>query len=153
MLRILGHSVNFSQPNDLLWMLTMNQTQASPDLVSRGLPIKFRYEGNPRQREFGGPFPTIFALQHRADILAELAGMVELWKQRGRPLSLHRHRCASWAQIIGGILETAGFPEFLGTLDAAAADFNVELSDLAALAEWVVQHDVAGAFTEVTHRH
>jgi hypothetical protein len=32
-LRILGHSVNYRRPNDLLWFITMNGTKASSDLV------------------------------------------------------------------------------------------------------------------------
>jgi hypothetical protein len=138
-LRILGKSVNYTQPNDVLWFLTMNQTKVSPDLASRGMPIRLYYEGDPAQRVFAGPNPLEFAIKYRAQILGELFGMVEHWKSLGRPLGSRPHRCEYWAQMIGGILEACGFPEFLDNAAEAAAEFNTELGDLAAVAEWAVK--------------
>ena len=148
-LRILGKSVNYTQPNDVLWFLTMNQTKVSPDLASRGMPIRLFYDGDPSTREFKGPNPLEYALEFRAEILGELFGLVELWKSRGRPFGSRRHRCAYWGQLIGGILETCGFPEFLGNAAEAAAEFNIELGDLAALAEIVVRTGNPAAYVEV----
>jgi len=70
-----------------------------------------------------------------------------LWKSRGRPLGTRRHRCEYWAQTIGGILEACGFPEFLGNAAEAAAEFNSELGDVAALAETVVRTANSVAYT------
>jgi hypothetical protein len=134
-LRILGQSTNMTRPNDLLWVVTMNDTKTSPDLVSRGLPIRLYFEGNPGEREFAGQDPLSFATAHRSEILAELAGMIVRWTQAGRPRFNHRHRCAEWAGVIGGILQTSGLPEFLANLSEAAGDFNAELEILASLAE------------------
>ena len=64
-LRILGQSTNMTRPNDLLWIVTMNDTKTSPDLVSRGLPIRLFFEGNPGERQFGQD-PLVFAHAHRA---------------------------------------------------------------------------------------
>lgn len=151
-LRILGKSQNYTQPNDVLWFLTQNQTKLGPDLTSRGMPIRLFYEGNPDQRVFEGPNPLNYALEHRAEILGELFGLVERWKSLGRPLGTRRHRCDFWAQIIGGILQACGFPEFLGNAAQAAAEFNTELGDLAALAERVVRNGLTAAYTVVTHQ-
>jgi hypothetical protein len=151
-LRILGKSVNYTQPNDVLWFLTMNQTKVSADLASRGMPIRLYFEGDPAERVFNGPNPLEYALQYRAEILAELFGLVERWKSRGRPLGTRRHRCEYWAQTIGGILEACGFPEFLGNATEAAADFNTELGDLAALAETVVRTSNAAAYVLVAQQ-
>jgi hypothetical protein len=138
-LRILGKSVNHTQPNDVLWFLTMNQTKVSPDLASRCMPIRLYYEGDPAERVFEGPNPLEFATAYRAQILAELFGLVERWKSLGRPLGTRRHRCEYWAQVIGGILEACGYPEFLGNAAEAAAEFNTELAELTALAEFVMR--------------
>jgi hypothetical protein len=51
--------------------------------------------------------------------------------------------------LISGILETCGFPEFLGNAAEASAAFNTELGDLAALAETVVRTSNATAFRTV----
>jgi hypothetical protein len=148
-LRILGKSVNYTQPNDVLWFLTMNQTKVSPDLASRGMAVRLYFEGDPSTRVFEGPSPLEYAIEYRAEILAELFGLVELWKSRGRPLGSRRHRCEYWAQVIGGILEACGFPEFLGNATETAAAFNTELGDLAALAETVVRTSNTPAFLMV----
>jgi hypothetical protein len=149
-LRILGKSENFSRPNDFLWLLTMNNTSGGPDLVSRGIPIRFRWEGDPAQRTFEGPFPIEYAKQHRAAILGELAGMVEQWKDCGRPLSDRRHRIEKWSQVVGGILESCGIHEFLGNVDEAAAEFNSELNDLSALAEAALRSGTSAAILAVS---
>ncbi len=146
-LRILGKSENYSRPNDLLWVLTMNDTRVSPDLVSRGVPIRLAYEGMTEDRKFFGPDPIRYAREYRLEILGELAGMVVKWNQKGRPTGRRSHRCHEWAGTIGGILEVAGFPEFLENAAEAAASFNANLDALAALAEAVVKYD--GPFVEL----
>ncbi len=145
-LRILGQSANYTRPNDLLWMLTMNQTKASADLVSRGVPIRFHFDGNPGERKFSNRDPITFARQNRIGLLGELVGMVTRWNQLGRPPGHQQHRCAQWSQIVGGILAANGLPEFLGNLNESAAEFNTELDELAALAEAAISSGTSGAF-------
>lgn len=140
-LRILGKSENYSRPNDLLWAITMNDTRTSPDLVSRGVPVQLAYEGQPEDRAFNGPDPIAYAREHRLDILGELAGMILKWNQLGRPAGDRPHRLAAWSRVIGGIITLAGFPEFLANVGTAAATFNSELDELAALAETVIAAD------------
>lgn len=138
-LRILGQSLNYTRPNDLIWCVTMNDTRTSSDLASRGLPIRFHYDSNPKDRNFGGREPIEYVKEHRNEILGELAGMVVLWSQAGRPEGRRRHRCAHWGTIIGGILEANGMSEFLANLDEAAGEFDSTRDELAALAEACVE--------------
>ncbi len=126
----------------------MNQTQASPDLVSRCVPIRFYFEGNPGEREFGDRDPLSYAKQHRTELLGELAGMVVCWNQRGRPTGARRHRLSHWANVVGGVLLINGLPEFLENLDTSAAEFNTDLDELAALAERVVGSHASAAFLD-----
>jgi len=134
-LRILGQSSTFERPNDLLWFLTMNGTLASPDIVSRCLPIQFLYHGDPGRRTFGGCHPVEFARRHRVEILGELVGMVMRWTQSGRLRGRRGHRLTHWAEIVGGILEANHLPEFMNNVDDAAVEFNASLDSLGALAE------------------
>lgn len=133
------------RPNEFLWMLTMNSTKASRDLVSRGLPIRLYYEGPADQRRFGDGDPVEYARQHRAELLGELAGMVLRWNQIGRPSPPQsvQHRCREWAWILGGILHANGFPEFLQNQNEATQDFDQDVDQLAAVAEIVLllHHD------------
>ena len=138
-LRILGKSVNFTRPNDLLWFITMNDTKTSPDLMSRGIPIRFHYDGDPGNRDFGDRNPLDAALRHRHQILGELAGLVIRWNQLGRPRGRCRHRLQFWASTIGGILDANGLHGFLTNLAEANASFNSGLEELAALAEMALR--------------
>ncbi len=144
-LRILGVSENFERPNDLIWAITMNDTKASPDLVSRGVPIRLSYDGDPRLRAFAGPEPAAYALEHRAEILGELAGMIVRWNRLGRPPGGADHRCGPWARTVGGIVAAAGLPAFLSNYDEAAGSFNQALDDVAALAEAAAKKGGRGA--------
>ena len=138
-LRILGQSMNYTRPNDLVWFLTMNRTKASADIVSRGLPIRFHFDGNPESREFHGRDALEFALRHRLEILGELAGLVINWNQQGRPRGEQSHRLVYWASTIGGILDANGLPGFLANVNDAAIEFNSSLDGLAAIAEAAMQ--------------
>lgn len=138
-LRILGVSANFVRPNDVLWSLTMNSTRTSPDLVSRGIPIRLSYEGRPGDRRFSVADPVAYARSHRVAILGELAGFVERWAQAGRPPGTRPHRCHVWAQVIGGILAANGQPDFLANSAEAADEFDAAADELAALAEAVLR--------------
>jgi len=148
-LRILGKSENLTRPNDILWALTMNDTRTSPDLVSRALPIQLAYEGRPEDRDFGGFDPIVYVRAHRQQILGELAGMIVYWQQQGRPPGHRSHRLPEWAAVIGGIVETAGLPEFLANAETAAASFDPALDELVALAEAVITNN--GPYTELNH--
>jgi hypothetical protein len=144
-IRILGQSVMYTRPNNVLWAITMNKTHGSADLISRGLPIRLYYEGRAENREFAGRDPVDYARRHRIEILGELAGMVVYWNQQARPSGTRPHRLRHWASVVGGIVELAGFPEFLTNAQEAAAAFNSAADELAALAEVVVV-DANGPF-------
>ena len=66
-LRILGQSANHSTPNDFLWVITMNDTRASPDLVARGLPVRMYFEGPAELRTFTQAEPIAYFQQNRAN--------------------------------------------------------------------------------------
>jgi hypothetical protein len=50
----------------------------------------------------------------RAEIDAELRGMIEKWKAEGQPLGQNvKHSFVGWARTIGGILAVNGYDDFL----------------------------------------
>ena len=134
-IRILQTSSNLVLENNRLWLITMNNTRASADLMSRSLPIQLHFEGDPRRRSYEGRDPLRYSMQHRNEILSEIAGMVHRWIRGG----LHRipscHRCAEWSSIIGGILHSNGIEGFLQNFDAVAAEFDAGLELLADMAQ------------------
>jgi hypothetical protein len=150
--RLLGHSRNINRPNTYLWLVTSNLTSGSSDVITRGIPVRLRYEGNPLDRSFGEDLMT-YATQHRLDILGELAGMIQHWTQAGRLTAADiwppdrpapRHRCRPWAQLVGGILGSNGYFAFLSNVDEARAAMDEGLQSLAALAEHLVATNPPG---------
>lgn len=133
--RILGQSNMIERRNTFLWAVTANNPEATPDIVSRSLPIRLTYEHSIRERNFTHPLDE-FDTQHRLSLLGELAGMVVRWTQAGCPMGDQQHRCHEWARILGGILDVAGLgQDFLSNLEEAESAINVQAQDLSALAE------------------
>jgi hypothetical protein len=146
--RILGKSATIERPNGYLWMITSNLTAGTPDFISRGIPIRLFYEGDPKQRKFEGD-PLACAARHRLVILGELAGMVLRWVEAGRPPGGQKHRCRRWAETIGGILDVAGLgASFLANAAEAEAEMDQGLLDLATLAEHAVARDSSGLYVD-----
>jgi hypothetical protein len=141
-LRILGQSRDVRRRNRYLWCVTCNGTEATQDMLSRSVPIRLRYEGNPRERTFALPDLLRFAREHRLELLGELAGLVDNWKLRGMPLGRQQHRCRRWAAVIGGILDAAELGTFfLANLHDAEREMDEGLAALTALADQVLRAD------------
>lgn len=86
-------------------------------------------------------------LHNRPQILGELLGLVIRWRDAGQPLGARPHRCDRWAQIIGGILQVAGLPEFLANQEDAIADLDEDFQDLISLAERAISQSKPGFCT------
>ena len=102
--------------NHLVLAISTNFGTVSEDLLNRALPIHLDPVGDvaDRQSRIGNP-KLEYLPAHRERIEAELRGMVEKWKESGRPLDLQvRHPFSHWACVIGGILRVNGFTDFLG---------------------------------------
>lgn len=139
-LRILGKSEYVRRPNDILWAITVNRASASSDMISRSLPVRMHYEGDPQKRKFANADLIEYAMRYRKEILGELFGLVIRWIQNGKPKAERAHRCGPWSQIVGGILSVAGVHGFLANIDEARESFSVDSDDLSALAEVAIRH-------------
>jgi hypothetical protein len=103
------------RPNDIIVAITTNEGSVAEDLLNRALPIRLAPTGDVADRDCPIGNPKLEYLPANRDrIEAELRGMIERWKEQGRPLdkSVH-HPFGPWASTIGGILEANGFSDFL----------------------------------------
>ncbi|MFM7150679.1 MAG: hypothetical protein ACKO23_12630 [Gemmataceae bacterium] len=133
--RRLGQSSFITRKNDLIWLITGNNILTTPDLVSRSLLINLRYDGNPQQRDFVLDIHQ-FVRQNRNEILAELYGMVQFWRQSGGAPGRQKHRCGRWAETLGGILDATGMGSyFMSNHSQAESEMNEDLSQFAGLVE------------------
>lgn len=101
--------------NKYVTTLSTNDGTIGVDLMNRSCPIHLSPTGSIEDRESPIGNPKLEYLpQHRDRIEAELRGMIEKWKDAGRPLKTTvKHPCIKWAQTIGGILDVNGYDDFL----------------------------------------
>jgi hypothetical protein len=132
--RRLGNNTTLERHNNVGFMCTMNQSQLSRDLITRSLPVRLLYEGNPLDRVAPIGDPKEYFTAHRLEIAGELLGMVQKWIAAEKPTVDAKFRFASWARNIGGILHANGILDFLANLHECTRAFDEELSALQQLA-------------------
>jgi hypothetical protein len=126
----------YRRDGDFVIAATANNGRFSIDLANRGLPIHLDLVGDVHNRPtpIGDPRAD-FLPAHRDEIEAELCGLIENWKDAGRPLDDQvRHPMNAWAQTIGGILKSNRIEGFLSNwnLQRSANDATREaLGELA----------------------
>lgn len=157
--RLLGQSQDIRAENSHIFCLTANSPDVSRDLMTRSVVVNLFHEGNPERRKFSITDPEGYAQEHRLEILGELIGMVERWKASGmlKANTDSRFNKRGWGDIVGGILECNGDPDFLANSEEAATqldDTRREFSDLVAtLAEHKQGNWTAKELVEVCDKH
>lgn len=124
--RLLGSSSDIRAENSHIFCITANAPDVSRDLVTRCVVVNLEHSGDPTRRTFTLADPEGYALGHRRELLGELLGMVERWKQAGRPEAQvdTRFNKRGWGRIIGGILAHNGYQGFLANAESAATEFD-----------------------------
>ena len=109
--RILGVSESFTADNLTTVFVTGNGMTVSPDMRRRSLFVELHLDvERAEDRHFKRPLdlPTLLAM--RPKVLSALWSMVRHWDAQGRPSPTRSHSAfPSWAKIVGGIVEAAGF--------------------------------------------
>jgi 5S rRNA maturation endonuclease (ribonuclease M5) len=109
--RILGVSESFTADNLTTVFVTGNGMTVSPDMRRRSLFVELHLDverAEDRQFRRTLDLPTLLSL--RPSILGGLWALVRHWDTQGRPAPSRSHSAfPSWAKIVGGIVEAAGF--------------------------------------------
>jgi hypothetical protein len=136
--RRLGSNTAISRPhNDVLFCLTMNLTQLGPDLRRRALPINLDLGASVRQTTYRVDDLVGWVIEHRLEVVAELAGMVVAWLEAGRPQcdSPAKHSTSQkWAHTIDAILRLSGFDGFLTNFEESEHAFDPRYELMAEIA-------------------
>ena len=157
--RLLGFSQEIRAENSHLFCITANTQDVSRDLITRCVVINLYHEGDPRRRTFVIADPEGYAQQHRLELLGELVSMVERWKAAGMPLvrTSTRFNKKGWGNIVGGILEACGEPDFLANADEAASAMDETRREFAELVGVLVDHPqgiwTAAELTDLAAQH
>lgn len=120
--RVLGVSESFTADNLATVFITGNGLTVSPDMRRRSLFIELHLEAERAEdRQFKRTLDVPALLAMRANILAALWAMVRHWDNAGRLVPSRGHSAfPTWANIVGGIVEAAGYACPLATANIAA---------------------------------
>lgn len=131
--RVLGQTLAVELPADQVIIATGNNVRASAEIVKRTVPIRLQpADASPESRnDFQHPDLSGFVHRNRARILSCLLGMVENWKTQGSPR--HRSRLGGfddWSEVVGGILQSAGFGEWRSNVKAWREDSDTSSEEV-----------------------
>ena len=114
--RRLGKSEMLHVANNTLWVATGNNVDLRDDIPRRVVPIRLDagVEKPEERKEFKHSDLEDYILQNRSKIISACLSLIQHWITNGCPKgSRSLGSYESYAQIIGGILETAGVEGFL----------------------------------------
>jgi hypothetical protein len=119
--RLLGVNQTLNGPNFVTVFVTANGCTFSPDMRRRSLVIELRLEvERAEDRQFSRPLDLPMLLALRPNILAACWSLVRHWHEQGQPSPSRLHSAfPRWAEVIGGIVQAAGFPCPLDTARVA----------------------------------
>lgn len=120
--RKLGFNESITGDNLATVFCTGNGMTVSPDMRRRSLFVELHLEAERAEdRTFRRLLDLPTLLEMRAKILAALWALVRHWDKQGRPAPSRGHSAfPSWANVIGGIVEAAGFACPLQTANVTA---------------------------------
>lgn len=142
--RRLGRSEMIEVPNAALWLATGNNVALSDELTRRAVPV--RLDAGVEQPEartgFRHPDLLAWARERRRPLVEACLSLVRAWVDAGMPRgSGTLGRFEGWAAVLGGILEVAGVPGFLGGRDRLHAEADRETREWCAVcAAWWEAH-------------
>jgi hypothetical protein len=121
--RLLGTNTTVEMDSSCLWIFTGNALHPVGDIVRRCIWIRLDPKRSDPERRTGFRHKDLmeWVLQHRADLIRSLLILGRWWVLKGSPLSTTVKPLGNftrWAQVIGGVLESAGIPGFLGASEA-----------------------------------
>ena len=121
--RKLGFNESVTGENLATCFVTGNAMTCSPDMRRRSLFVELHLEAERAEdRKFNRLLDLPTLLEMRPKILAALWALVKHWEAKSRPTPSRGHSAfPSWANIIGGIIESAGFACCLETASVTAA--------------------------------
>jgi hypothetical protein len=132
--RILGQTKTFRGENTAVVFITGNACTVSPDLRRRSLFCElFLEDERAEDRVFKNNLEVPVLLERRSEILTALWALIQDWDKDMRPKpSRSNSSFCDWSEIIGGIVEHAGYgcPLESPQIEAAADQDGTDMREL-----------------------
>ncbi len=117
--RVLGQSKTTSIPVRSIWVVTANNPSLTTEIARRCVQIRLdSKEDRPWMREgFRHPALIEWAVENRAELIRAVLILVNNWMARGKPKgSVNMGSFESWSAVMSGIMEAAGYSDFMANM-------------------------------------
>ncbi len=143
--RILGQSKTVTLAVRAVWLATGNNVGLSNEMARRSVWIRLdaRRDTPWTRTGFRHPHLGAWALEHRGRLIHACLTLIQAWLAAGRPAGTATlGSFEAWAATIGGVLNVASVPGFLGNAHAlyTQADEEVQMWRAFVLAWWDRHH-------------
>jgi hypothetical protein len=142
--RILGISQNISLPIRSGWIATGNNPVVSSEIARRTIRIRLDAKTDrPWLREtFKHADLRGWVAENRGRLVWAALTLIQAWLAAGRPAGGRKlGMFEAWSEVMGGILDVAGLPGFLGNLEAFYDESDAEGEAWRAfVADWWAEH-------------
>lgn len=152
--RVLGVSTNAEFPNNITWMSLGNNVAVNGDMARRVYIIRLAPSGeNPQDRsadDFRHPDIKSWTRAHRAELVCAGLTLIRGWFAAGQVQNVAGRRMGSfeqWGGMVGGILDMAGVPDFLGNLQEWRSESDYERAYWLDHLRWLVAAFGTAEFT------
>lgn len=149
--RLMGGQGRIRVPAAATWGLSGNNLEVGADMLRRAIVVRLNARvARPEQRGgFRHPDILGWTAANRDRLLGALVGLVAHWQALGSPSGSARlGSYEGWSAVVGGILEVAGVPGFLGDREAQAAASDPESAQWQALiGTWLADPGLRGRRT------
>jgi len=141
--RKMGSSDAPSIPVRCGWIATGNNPELSHEITRRTVPIHLdaRMEHPEDRQNFRHPDIRQFVKEHRSQLVKAAITIVRAWQAAGQPRGTTTlGMFESWAQVMGGILDVAAVPRFLGNLNDIRSHLDVYAANwIEFIGRWAAQ--------------
>ena len=150
--RLLGGNRRASLPNRAIKVATGNNVEISGDTIRRYYPIELFFDGeDPHDRpetDFRHSDIESWTDEHRSELLTAVFTLIRAWQVAGRPKRATSFGSFErWEAVVGGVIDHAGVPGFLGNLSEHRKSADFEAGLWAAHCEWLATKFPTGQFT------
>ena len=136
--RILGQSQMVRVSNSATWVATGNNVTMSDEMARRVVPIRLDAGVERPEERTGFRHEDLagWTADNRSRLVDACLSIIQAWVDQGMPLGRTTlGRFESWARVLGGILEVAGVPGFLGNRERLHAEADTDTEDWVSLVE------------------
>lgn len=150
--RLLGKTQQVTVPVRAVFVATGNNPALSNEMAGRSVLIRLdaKMEDPSTRTGFRHPQLEAWVREHRGRLLGAALTLGQGWVAAGRPLATHLTfgGFQEWAGVLGGVLDMAGVPGFLGNRRDLFEQADEENASIRAfLADWLAKYGTENSVT------